>query len=94
MADPYHATVLDSELRAAGLDIHGCSSKGRIDWKRPPTAVEQKKADAVLKAHDPTKPGPREVQAAKLEMLRAKRRAGKALTAKEQQELLDHILGV
>ncbi len=91
MNDPYNATTLDGELRAAGLRIHGCSSRGRIDWVSPPTAAEEKKAEAVLKAHDKTKLPAKE---ARLGELREKRRSGKPLTAAEQQEMLDHLMGV
>lgn len=49
----YDARELDTELRAAGLEIHGCDGTGRIHWVRPPTAQEQVTAQAVLAAHDP-----------------------------------------
>lgn len=87
----FNAEVLHRELEAAGLEIYGCSSTGRIDWKNPPTAAQRAKADAVLAAHDPAANPPR---AERLGALRAKRRAGQALTVAEQQELMDLLLGV
>ena len=50
--DPY---ALDAELKASGLDIHGCSSTGRIDWRSPPTPAQEQQAQAVLAVHDPEK---------------------------------------
>ena len=91
MSKVFDATLLDNELKAAGLHILGCASTGRIDWKKPPNAAELKKAEAVLKAHDPKALPIGEV---KLEELRAKRRAGKPLSAREQQHLLDLLLGI
>jgi outer membrane murein-binding lipoprotein Lpp len=91
MSDAYNATVLDEELRAAGLAIVGCSSKGRIDWASPPTAADAARAEQVKAAHDPAKPPARE---ARLEALRAKRRAREPLTDAEKQDALDLFLGV
>lgn len=51
----YYPTQLDSELRAAGLRIHGCASTGRIDWISPPTGTDIATAKGVLAAHDPGK---------------------------------------
>lgn len=91
MNDPYNSTVLHEDLIAAGLEIAGCTSKGRIDWKKPPSASDKAKAEAVLKAHKPTTRPSRE---SRLDALRTKRRAGQVLTAAEQQELMDLLLGV
>ena len=91
MTDPYNSTTLDEELRAAGLDIHGCSSKGRVDWKKPPTPAEEKKAKEILRSHDPRRLPRRE---ARLEELKEKRRKGQALTPQEYQEVLDLLLKI
>jgi hypothetical protein len=91
MENRYNSTLLDAELRAEGLAILGCSSQGRIDWKKPPSEVERKKAEAVLKAHNPKSLPPRE---SKLEALRSKRRQGKALSEEEMREAIDFSLGV
>lgn len=83
----YNATLLDGELKAAGLLIHGCASTGRIDWISPPSAADLATAQAVLMAHNPNKP-------TRLEQIRAKRKAGGKLTAEEQQEVLDLLMGM
>lgn len=51
----HDATALHEELTAAGLRINGCSSDGRIDWAVEPTRTERLTAEAVLRAHDPTR---------------------------------------
>lgn len=79
---------------AAGLadqEFWGCSWKGRIDWKKPPSASEKAKAETVLASHDPTKLLPHE---GCLEALRARCRADRWLSAGEQQEILDLLLVV
>jgi len=91
MSDPYNATTLDAELRAAGLEIHGCSSRGRIDWKNPPTPQEEATAAAVLTEHDKTKLS---TQEAFFKNMKAKRRAGQLLTPEEQAKIMDMFLGV
>ena len=52
MADDYNPTKLDAELKAAGLNIAGCSSKGRVDWIGTPTAQELSTADQVKQNHE------------------------------------------
>ena len=91
MEDRYNATVLDEELRAAGLKIHGCSSTGRIDWVSPPSNADQKKADSILKAHNPIALPSRQE---KLEALRQKRRQGKTLNPQDLQEAIDLMLDI
>lgn len=83
----FNATILDQELKAAGLRIHGCSSDGRIDWIQPPTAKELKLAEQVKKNHDPN-------LKSRIEELREKRRAGKKFTAAEKDEILDLLLSI
>lgn len=85
----YNAATLDAELRSAGLEILGCSSTGRIDWKKPPSAADKKKAESVLKTHDPNALAPRET---KLKALLEKRRQGKILTAQDIQDAIDLLL--
>lgn len=51
----YDVQTLDTELRAAGLNIHGCVSTGRIDWIAPPSGADIATAKGVLDAHDPGK---------------------------------------
>jgi hypothetical protein len=91
MENRYNASVLDAELRAAGLDIVGCCSTGRIDWKQSPSPAEKKKADAILKAHDPKALSPRN---ARIEALRSKRKQGKALSPQEMKDAIDLFLRV
>lgn len=87
MADPFDATRLDSELHTAGLKIHGCSSKGRIDWIKPPTPQELAVAKKVLAAHDKDKAQREEAASqARIAALREKL-AEKDLTLKELNEL-------
>lgn len=48
----YDALQLDTELRAAGLRIHGCDSDGRVDWVDPPTPDDLATAQVTRSAHD------------------------------------------
>ncbi|HBY60993.1 MAG TPA: hypothetical protein DEH78_14315 [Solibacterales bacterium] len=45
-----NAERLDKALRAAGLNIHGCSSGGRIDWISQPTQSEETLAASIVSA--------------------------------------------
>jgi len=49
--DPKKLTI---ELQTAGLPVAGVSSTGRIDYQRVLTASENRKADKIILAHDPT----------------------------------------
>lgn len=95
MPDPYDATQLDAELRAAGLVFNGCTSRGDIEWISPPSAEQLELARNILAAHDPMKRMKQireeERRKARLEELKAKRRRGETLLASEQQEMLDII---
>lgn len=59
---------LDAQLRAAGVPIHGCTSKGRIDFREEASANDRAYAAAILAAHDPTPdPAPPSVEERLLE---------------------------
>ena len=87
----YNATRLDAELRAAGLDIGGCSSTGRVDWNSPPSAGDLALAAQVKAAHDPAAKTTRETS---IDAIRAKRVLGQSLTSEEILAVIDHFLGV
>ena len=91
MANNYNATVLDAELRAAGLPIVGCTSEGVIEWASTPTSEQLSTSRTVMAAHDPSRLPARQ---AKLESLRAKRRAGTTLSTQDIQDALDVLLEV
>lgn len=91
MADPYNSSLLHKELVAAGLPVEGCDSTGQISWRTPPTRDQQTTAAGVLAAHNPLKADPR---TSRLTELRAKRRSGQDLTADEQKEAIDLLMGV
>lgn len=95
---------LHSELEAAGVTLSGVGlikdEQGktvslRVHLPQAPSAATKAKIDQVLSAHVPkAEVQPVTITHARLEELRAKRRAGQALTTAEQKELLDILAGV
>lgn len=51
----YNATVLDAELKKAGLIIDGVDSDGNIAWVGEPTAEQLATAQTVKANHNPAK---------------------------------------
>ena len=47
----YNSTKLHKELIAAGLEIEGVTSEGRIDWKADPTPEMISQANQVMANH-------------------------------------------
>jgi hypothetical protein len=91
----YDPKGLHLALVAAGLEIEGCSSEGRIDWKSPPTMQQLAQAEAIKSAHDSLAREQRRIaQTARFNILRDKRRAGNVLTAAEIAEVLDLLMDV
>lgn len=52
VADDYNPTILDGELKAAGLQIHGCDSNGIVSWRQSPTANDLVTAEQVKAQHN------------------------------------------
>lgn len=44
---------IDNELRSAGIPIDGCSSDGRIDFKKEATVAQIELAKQILAVHNP-----------------------------------------
>lgn len=95
---------LHDELAQAGVALAGVGllkdQKGavvslRVHLPGAPNQPTARKIADVLAAHVPAPETPPEsIAHPRLEELRAKRRTGAALSAGEQQELLDLLLGV
>lgn len=86
----YDATRLDAELKAAGLEIEGCSSAGVIWWATPPTPEQEAAAQQVLDAHDPTpRPDQRPLIRERLRVFRGKSPRTQAEQA--VHDLLDYL---
>lgn len=71
MLDPYSSAKLESELKAVGLDIDGCNSKGVVWMRGGRAATPQELAliEQVKASHDPLAKTAQELQ---IESLRAK----------------------
>lgn len=48
-----NVSKFDTELKAAGIPIHGCASTGRIDFRDEATTEQRAQAAAILAVHDP-----------------------------------------
>ena len=51
MNGKYNATQLDFELKNAQIEIYGCSSDGRIDFKEEATQEQRELALVILLNH-------------------------------------------
>lgn len=81
----FDVEALDSELKAAGLPILGCSSNGDVQFSRVATSAEMELAENVKAAHHAA---PRRIRFTAEEAL-AIRLAGEADLSAEEQAAVD-----
>lgn len=52
MEKEYNVKKLHRELEAAGLEIEGVTSEGRIDWKGEPSQAQIEQAEMIKQQHE------------------------------------------